>query len=54
MKYSQNAFDAAVEIVAATLSNEAVHNPNAETGEDVGDFFQAIYRKLVEVETEQD
>lgn len=52
MSKEQNAFDAAVEIVAATLT-EKVSNPNKQVGTVIGDYFQAIYHKLLEIAPEE-
>lgn len=51
MSKEQNAFDATVEIVTATLT-EKVSNPSKQVGEVIGDYFQAIYQKLLEIAPE--
>lgn len=42
------AIDAAKEITVALLQNTQVHT-NREGGENVGDFFQAVYAKVLEI-----
>lgn len=41
-------FEAAKEIVIARMANSAVHL-NADGGESVGEFFNAIYLKLLAI-----
>lgn len=53
MSKEQNAFEAAVEIVIASLSDDNV-TPNSRAGENVGDYFQTLYHKLLEVAPETD
>ena len=45
MSYHEDAFDAAVEIVASALEENEVEI-STEGGEQVGDFFSAIYKRL--------
>lgn len=47
------AFEAAKEIVIARMTNSATHS-NAEGGERVGEFFKAIYLKLLEITQSSD
>ena len=42
------AIEAAKEITIAFLANNNLH-ATTETGEDVGDFFQAVYAKVGEI-----
>lgn len=42
------AFETAKEIVVARMSNSQ-HQINAESGELVGKYFEAIYNKLLEI-----
>lgn len=45
------AIDAAKEITIALLQNTQAH-PNKAGGENVGDFFQAVYSKVLEIAKE--
>ena len=53
MSKEQKAFDAAVNIAVATLSDDSI-SPGIKAGETVGDYFQALYQKLLEVAPEND
>ena len=48
MAFHEEAFEAAAEIVAAALTESEV-DVNAEGGEQVGDFFAAIYSRLRDI-----
>lgn len=45
------ALDAAKEIVIACMSNIQVRPVNAESGKLIGEFYEAIYQKIRELNT---
>jgi hypothetical protein len=48
-----DAFDATVEIVKASLQSSSKINPIESGGQDVANYFEAIYKKLKSIEDER-
>lgn len=53
MKTNRQILDMVKEITVARMSNSTT-TTNSQTGQDVADFMDSIYKKLVELNTNED